>query len=70
MSIGRCLKISLCANGLTQKWLLERLSEQGISIDKTYLSHVLNHKRTGPRVDEILSKSAEILADYEQSQSK
>ena len=64
MSLGRQIKVSLCQYGLTQRWLLEKLKENGFYFDATYLSRILNGHRESKSVEEILNKSAEIIKEY------
>ena len=52
-------------SSLTYVWLVHRLSDAGIYTDKFELSAVLSCTRIGPKADEILRLSLEILDTYE-----
>mgnify|MGYP003086181560 FL=1 len=44
---------------------MARLRERGITIQKAEMSRILNGIQNGEKADLILSKSVEILDDYE-----
>ena len=49
---------------LTQVWLIRQLSVIGLLTDKSEMSSVLSGTRLGSKADEILRKSAKVLAVY------
>ena len=49
---------------LTQVWLIRQLSTIGLLTDKSEMSSVLSGTRLGSKADEILRKSAKVLAVY------
>lgn len=49
---------------LTQVWLIRQLSDGGLLTDKSEMSSVLSGTRLGSKADEILRKSADVLAVY------
>lgn len=52
-------------NGLSQTWLILRLGQLGMVVDKSTMCCVLKGTRTGPKCQMILKKSLEVLQDYE-----
>lgn len=52
---------------LTYVWLVHRLADAGVLTDKFELSATLSCTRVGPKADEILRVSYEILNTYESS---
>ncbi|XCH79018.1 MAG: hypothetical protein WHF31_16110 [Candidatus Dehalobacter alkaniphilus] len=60
------IRLMLLRNSLTQTWLINRLEENGVRTDKTELSSALGGRRKGEKVNLIISKSIEILTEYEQ----
>ena len=62
---GLDIKVTLLKLGLSQVWLMARLRERGIAIQKAEMSRILNGIQNGEKADLILSKSVEILDDYE-----
>lgn len=59
------IKMSLFKNALTSVWLQKRLEEKGIVTDKTELSAVLSGSRKGPKAENIIRSSIEVLDTYE-----
>lgn len=58
---GHAIKVNLCQRGVTQKWLIERLSEKDVRTDKYELSNVLAGRINTPKALMILTVSQEIL---------
>lgn len=54
-------------NHLTSVWLINQLERNGIKTDKGEMTNVLNGSRKGPKVDDIIRVSLEILNHYEMS---
>lgn len=54
-------------NHLTSVWLINQLERNGIKTDKGEMTNVLNGSRKGPKVDDIIRVSLEILNRYEMS---
>lgn len=52
-------------NCLSQTWLIRQLEQAGVQVDKSTMCSILKGTRTGPKCQEILQKSLEILQDYE-----
>lgn len=52
-------------NRLTQVWLIDRLNGKGIVTCNVILSEALQGHRKGPKVEQIIRTSYEILTDYE-----
>lgn len=50
---------------LTYAWLIHRLSDEGLLTDKFEMSATLSGTRIGPKADEILRRSLDILNEYE-----
>lgn len=50
---------------LTYVWLVSRLSDEGLLTDKFEMSSVLSGTRIGPKADNILRLSLNILDTYE-----
>ena len=63
--LTRKIKESVERHSLTYVWLVQRLSDAGLYTDKFELSAVLSCTRRGPKADEILRLSLEILNTYE-----
>lgn len=57
-------KVSRCT--LTYTWLIRQLSDEGLLTDKFEMSATLSGTRTGPKADEILRRSLDILDRYEE----
>ena len=49
---------------LSQKWLMHQLRKYGIKVDKTELSNILGESRKGPKVQNVLLVSMDILNRY------
>lgn len=64
----RCtqIRVMLVKNLLTQTWLINQLEKVGIYADKTEISSILRGIRRGPKAENIISKSLEILKSYEE----
>lgn len=54
-------------NHLTSVWLINQLEQNGVRTDKGEMSNILNGSRKGPKVDEIILVSLDILQRYEKS---
>ncbi|MBQ8005236.1 MAG: hypothetical protein IJ303_02875 [Clostridia bacterium] len=61
------IKEKLRANSLTSVWLINRLAEHEVFTDKTEMSAILTGIRRGPKVDEVVSTSLDILELYERT---
>lgn len=61
------IKEKLRANSLTSVWLINRLAEHEVFTDKTEMSAILTGIRRGPKVDEVVSVSLDILDLYERT---
>ena len=53
--------MALCEQNRTQVWLIQQLRSHGIITDKTEMSSALAGSRHGPKVEDMLRISAEIL---------
>lgn len=58
------IRVLLLENSLSQTWLINRLAEHGISVDKAELSSALSGSRKGAKIEKIISTSLQILNDY------
>lgn len=54
-------------NHLTSVWLINQLDRAGVITDKSVMTAVLNGSRKGPKAEEIIRVSLEILNRYEMS---
>lgn len=60
------IKVGIIQNSLTQAWLIARLEEQGISVDKKEMCLILNgNKKANERTNMIVDRSISILDRYE-----
>lgn len=59
------IRSRLYRNTLTQRWLINRLTERGVPTDQAELSSILAGARKGPKPLKILNSCVEILDDYE-----
>lgn len=59
------LKFRIRQNRLSNMWVMEQLSKDGIVVSSSTLSAVLCGARKGPAADKMLEKIKEILDDYE-----
>lgn len=60
------VKAWLKTHHLSQLWLRDRLSEKGITLDKTGLSTYLSGRRDGlPRAEEVHSAILDVITEYE-----
>lgn len=57
-------------NHLTSVWLINQLEQNGVNTDKTEMSNILTGSRKGPKVDEIIRVSLDILERYEKSMGR
>lgn len=64
---GIQIKKRLLENHLTSVWLIHRLDQFGLSVDKSLLSSILNGSRKGPKAVEVIEKSKVILDIYERT---
>lgn len=64
------IRVALAKNELRQIWLINRLEEKGIVVDKTELSSVLSGARRGKKAESIIITSADILHRYEDAMCK
>ena len=64
---GAQIKQQLSKNHLSSTWLIHRLKEIGLSVDKSSLSSILNDTRKGPKSVEVIEKSKVILDNYERT---
>lgn len=64
------IRSRLYRNTLTQRWLINRLTERDVSTDQTELSSILAGVRKGPKSVKVLNACVEILDDYEQIMRK
>lgn len=67
MEMRKCIRQKLDDNFLTQTWLLHRLCDEGIKVEKTELSDVLRGSRFGPKSERIVAESAKIVKKYEKA---
>lgn len=58
------IRVLLLENSLSQTWLINRLEEHGIAVDKAELSSALSGSRKGAKIEKIISTSLQILNDY------
>ena len=63
--LAQTIKEKIERFSLTFVWLVHRLADAGIFTDKFELSATLSCTRVGPKADEILRLSLEILDTYE-----
>lgn len=61
----RAIRNQLSDNRLSFVWLIEQLRLRGIVTDKAELSSVFSGTRNGPKVENILTTSEQILNEYE-----
>lgn len=59
------IRWKLKTNHLTSVWLINQLEAHGVKTDKAEATNTLNGSRKGPKVDEIIRVSLEILEHYE-----
>lgn len=52
-------------NNLTYSWLMSRLAEQGMVVNKVTMSNWVHGKQTNQRSDEIMEEAKKILDRYE-----
>lgn len=64
-SIAEQIKDKVSRFTLTYAWLIHRLSDEGLLTDKFEMSATLSGTRIGPKADEILCRSLDILNEYE-----
>lgn len=57
-------------NHLTSVWLINQLDYCGINTNKTEMTNILSGSRKGPKVDEIIRVSLDILERYEKSMGR
>ena len=65
-SIAAQIKDKVARCTLTYTWLIHRLSDEGLLTDKFEMSATLSGTRIGPKADEILRRSLDILNKYEE----
>jgi len=65
-SIAEQIKDKVSRSSLTYTWLIHRLSDEGLLTDKFEMSATLSGTRIGPKADEILCRSLDILNEYEE----
>ena len=58
---GHRIRVALFEQNRTQVWLIQQLRSHGIITDKTEMSSALAGSRHGPKVEDMLRISAEIL---------
>lgn len=58
------VKRQLTEYRLTQVWLIQQLGLRGMTTDKFEMSAILSNTRIGPKADEILRQSADVLDTY------
>ena len=61
---GSEIKDALKFQSLTQVWLIGKLDERGITVDKSELSSVLSGVRRGPKAERIKAAAIEIIEGY------
>lgn len=61
----RAIRNRLGDNRLTFVWLIDQLHMREIITDKTELSSVFAGTRNGPKAENIVATSAQILDEYE-----
>lgn len=61
----RAIRNRISNNRLTFVWLIDQLHLRGIVTDKTELSSVFAGTRNGPKAENIVATSAQILDEYE-----
>lgn len=59
------IRDKLKRNNLTYAWLIVRLKEYHLHVDKSEMSSILNGTRKGNKADEVLRYSQAILLHYE-----
>lgn len=64
-SIAEQIRDKVSRFTLTYTWLIHRLSDEGLLTDKFEMSATLSGTRIGPKADEILCRSLDILNEYE-----
>lgn len=66
MDERQSLRVRLQDNHLSYAWLINMMSMQGFSVDKTTVSSAVNGTITGDRVSKIINLGHEILDRYEE----
>ena len=66
MDERQSLRVRLQDNHLSYAWLINMMSMQGFSVDKTTVSSAVNGTITGDRVSKIIILVHEILDRYEE----
>lgn len=64
------IRVMLLKNNLSQTWLINRLAEEGLSVDKSELSSALSGSRQGEKIEKIINSSVTILESYEEKYAK
>ena len=65
-SIAAQIKDKVSSFALTYTWLIHCLSDEGLHTDKFEMSATLSGTRTGPKADNILRQSLDVLNKYEE----
>ena len=62
------IKGKLAASSLPHNWLIARLSERGVEVDKFYLSKLFGGgSMGGDKAAQVISTSLQILGEYERT---
>ncbi len=64
------IRYLLFIHRLTQVWLINHLSEQGVEVDKSEMSAVLNGSRKGPKATQVINQSLALLESLQVSANK
>lgn len=59
------IRVGLLKNNLTQVWLINRLSQRGVDVDKSTMSSILAGTSKGYKSQFAIDESIKILDDYE-----
>lgn len=59
------IRVGLLKNNLTQVWLINRLSQRGVDVDKSTMSSILAGTSKGYKSQFVIDESIKILDDYE-----
>lgn len=65
MRDGEHLFHRLRSNHLSYTWLINALSDRGLTVDKSTMSSVVNGTINGPRAEKILEASHAVLDEYD-----
>ncbi len=59
------IRVGLLKNNLTQVWLINRLSQRGVDVDKSTMSSILAGTSKGYKSQFVIDESLKILDEYD-----